>query len=184
MDVSDDRIKDAAVRGSYSTIVKSGIERLPFGTGSFDVVVCEQVLEHLNDAEVESSLAEFKRVLKPEGSLIVGVPVYTDPELWVKPVWLGARAVLAKITGSTPDHEQQFSVRTIKKLLHRSGFDVKSVKAYRLWSLFHQWLEDHEWYYRFQTGLANALPSLSGEVDLLCRRPADAAAPPRTGPIG
>ena len=170
VDVSDERIKDARVKGSYVEIVKSGIEKLPFGTGSFDVVVCEQVLEHLNDAEVDAALSEFRRVLRPDGRLIAGVPVYTDPELWIKPLWLGARAILAKITGSTPDHEQQFSVRTFRKLLRRHGFDVENVRAYRLWSLFYQWLEDYEWYYKFQGALANALPSLSGEVDMLCRK--------------
>lgn len=173
VDVSDERIKDALVKNSYSEMIKSGIEKLPFGTGSFDVVVCEQVLEHLKDAEVEASLSEFRRVLKPGGALIAGVPVFTDPELWVKPVWLGARWVLSKMTGNTPDHEQQFSVRTFKKLLRRYGFEVQSVRAYRLWSLFYQWLEDYEWYYKFQGSLANALPSLSGEVDVLCRRPAE-----------
>lgn len=178
VDVSDERIKDARVKGSYSQIIKSGIEKLPFETGSFDVVVCEQVLEHLNDHELEGALGEFGRVLKPGGWLIAGVPVYTDPELWIKPVWLGARWVLSKITGSTPDHEQQFSVRTFKKLLRRHGFEVGPTRAYRLWSLFYQWLEDYEWYYKFQGALANALPSLSGEVDVLCRRPGAPAGVP------
>jgi SAM-dependent methyltransferase len=182
VDVSDERIKDARVKGSYAEIIKSGIETLPFETGSFDVIVCEQVLEHLDDAALESALSEFNRVLRPDGRLIAGVPVYTDPELWIKPIWLGARAVLAKITGSTPDHEQQFSVRTFKKLLRRHGFAVEGVRAYRLWSLFYQWLEDDEWYYRMQGRLAQRFPALSGEVDMLCRREAVEAPSPAPAP--
>ena len=171
VDLSDRRLDIARRSGSFERLIKAGIGALPLETASVDVVVCEQVLEHLNDAEVEATLKEFRRVLKPGGWLIAGVPIYTDPELWIKPVWLLGRAVLAKLTGSTPDHEQQFSLRTFRKLLTRHGFLVKEVRAYRLWSLFYQWLEDYEWYYRMQRWLAQLLPSLSGEVDVLCRAP-------------
>ena len=43
-----------------------------FGDGSFDVVLCNATLEH--DRHFWLTLAEMKRVLRPGGLLVVGVP--------------------------------------------------------------------------------------------------------------
>ena len=43
---------------------------------AYDLVVCEQVLEHLHDPAVP--LAEFERVLKPGGRMVLGVPIFVD----------------------------------------------------------------------------------------------------------
>ena len=170
LDLSDMRLGHARQTGRFALLQKASIERLPFRTSSFDAVVCEQVLEHLATPDLLRTVDEFRRVLKPGGHLIVGVPVYHDVELWFKPLWLRGRALLARITGSTPDHEQQFSLRTIRDLVRGSGFEVQEVRAYRLWSFFYQWFEDQVGYYRMHSRLAQALPEFSGEVDLLCRR--------------
>jgi ubiquinone/menaquinone biosynthesis C-methylase UbiE len=53
-------------------IVKGEAEALPFEDNAFDVVYCSHVLEHVKD-ELQS-LKEMKRVLKPEGTLIIGMP--------------------------------------------------------------------------------------------------------------
>lgn len=47
-------------------------DSLPFDGGSFDAVVLDNVLEHL--ADPTALLSEIRRVLKPCGSLIAGVP--------------------------------------------------------------------------------------------------------------
>jgi len=45
---------------------------LPFGNNFFDVVICNQVLEHMK--EIFWVISEIARVLKPGGNLILGVP--------------------------------------------------------------------------------------------------------------
>lgn len=45
---------------------------LPFPDGSFDAVLCTQVLEHV--ADLDGRLAELHRVLKPGGVLVASVP--------------------------------------------------------------------------------------------------------------
>lgn len=45
---------------------------LPFRTGSFDVVTCSEILEHVED--LESLLADLARVLRPGGRLYATMP--------------------------------------------------------------------------------------------------------------
>lgn len=52
---------------------------LPFGDGRFNAVVCTQVLEYVPD--VERALAEFRRVLRPGGRVLL---IDTD---WESCVW-------------------------------------------------------------------------------------------------
>ncbi len=52
-------------------------ESLPFREGAFDLVVCMDVLEHLDD---DLALEEMAEVLKPGGELLVTVPA--SPRLW------------------------------------------------------------------------------------------------------
>lgn len=53
--------------------------RLPFADNSFDVVICSEVLEHIEN--YRGVLAEIDRVLKPAGVFAVSVPAFF-PE-WV-----------------------------------------------------------------------------------------------------
>jgi len=48
------------------------IEQLPNATGSLDGILCSSVLEYMPDAE--QLVAEFARVLKPGGVLLISVP--------------------------------------------------------------------------------------------------------------
>lgn len=68
---------DADLSGEFGMRRKTGIvyydgKRLPFGDGSFDHVLCTEVLEHVPDPLV--FLADLRRVLRQEGTLILTVP--------------------------------------------------------------------------------------------------------------
>jgi ubiquinone/menaquinone biosynthesis C-methylase UbiE len=60
-------------------ITKATAENIPFNDESFDVVYSSHVLEHVTD-EVKS-LEEMKRVLKSNGTLIIGMP--TAAMAWI-----------------------------------------------------------------------------------------------------
>lgn len=63
---------------SVGFVCASGL-KLPFADGSFDRVICSEVLEHIPD--YRSVLEEIRRVLKPGGLFAVSVPRF-GPE-WV-----------------------------------------------------------------------------------------------------
>jgi ubiquinone/menaquinone biosynthesis C-methylase UbiE len=82
VDVSSDAVAHARARYGalkHVTFEEADVTRLPFGDDRFDAVVSFETLEHLEAQD--AMLAEFRRVLKPEGFLLVSTPdkaVYTD----------------------------------------------------------------------------------------------------------
>lgn len=59
----------AAAAGVEAELVRANLEALPFEEGSFDLVLCTQVIEHLLDPA--RGLAEIARVLAPGGRVLV-----------------------------------------------------------------------------------------------------------------
>ena len=53
--------------------IKMDIREIPFGDGTFDVVICNHTLEHV--VEDLKSMKEFYRVLKPGGWAILNSPI-------------------------------------------------------------------------------------------------------------
>jgi ubiquinone/menaquinone biosynthesis C-methylase UbiE len=48
---------------------------MPYPDNQFDTVLLISILEHLQPAELDRALSEIKRVLKPGGQIVYGVPV-------------------------------------------------------------------------------------------------------------
>ena len=67
----------AAVRGASADYVLATGEHLPFADESFDAILSFDVLEHVQDIRV--TMAECRRVLKPNGLLYVVFPSYFQP---------------------------------------------------------------------------------------------------------
>jgi ubiquinone/menaquinone biosynthesis C-methylase UbiE len=73
IDMSTEALGYCRKRGVES-VALSRVERLPFADGTFDVVTAMDMLEHTDDDL--ASLAELRRVLKPNGLLLATVPAY------------------------------------------------------------------------------------------------------------
>jgi len=56
-------------------------QNIPFESESFDCVIMTEVLEHLSDEELELTLVEVRRVLKPNGRFLGTVPADENLEL-------------------------------------------------------------------------------------------------------
>lgn len=70
------------------TYIKASLDKLPFEDNEFDCIVNLEVIEHVNKEIQEAFLQEAKRVLKPNGILIMSTPnkrVYTDESNYKNP---------------------------------------------------------------------------------------------------
>jgi len=82
------------------------IDRLPFEAGSFDGLILDNVLEHI--ANPGPLLTEARRVLRPSGRILVGVP--------------GLKGYRAD-----PDHKVYYDEAGLVRLLEHNGFACRAV---------------------------------------------------------
>jgi SAM-dependent methyltransferase len=101
-------------------------EGLPFADGSFDCMVCTEVLEHLEDPE--RAVEEMARVLKPGGCLILSAPF----------IWPVHEA---------PRDFHRFTNYGLNSLLAAGRFEVTaSIQRGGFWSVMVQLASDR-WYH-------------------------------------
>ena len=62
LDVSDRRLAEIHDRKAWTLIKTNVVDGLPFASGCFDVVICEQVIEHLTHPD--RVMKELARVLR------------------------------------------------------------------------------------------------------------------------
>jgi SAM-dependent methyltransferase len=66
----------------YDGILHENAEYLSFGDEKFDIIVSNDVFEHVND--VQKCFNEAHRVLKTNGKLIMSVPFYPDKDKTIR----------------------------------------------------------------------------------------------------
>jgi dolichol-phosphate mannosyltransferase len=95
-------------------IITGDLLKAPFMNGYFDVVTMCDVLEHVTDPK--AILLETKRILKPEGLLLINTP--------------DAESVVARMFGKNwhllvpPEHLHYFSPKNLSKFLEKIGFEI------------------------------------------------------------
>jgi len=89
IDIDAATVSHAAERygeGERVRFIEGSCARLPLPDASFDVVVSFETIEHLEGPDQPLMLAEFRRVLKPDGLLVISSPnkrVYSDERGYV-----------------------------------------------------------------------------------------------------
>lgn len=73
VDLDFSALKENSRRGLNNMLQANAI-KLPFKEGSFDIIICSELLEHLQDGMDKSALREMARILKPGGRLLITVP--------------------------------------------------------------------------------------------------------------
>jgi SAM-dependent methyltransferase len=91
---------------------------MQYKSNSFDKIIFLGVLEHLSKRE--NILQEIKRIMKPGGKLLLGIP--NEMTGWKK---LQMSVGIQHFTD--PDHELEFTKLTISNLLTKTGFKVYSI---------------------------------------------------------
>ncbi len=67
---------DLKLHDDKTVLIQGDILKLPFGAESVDIVICAEVLEHLDDA---AAMREINRVLKKGGDVLITVPYLGKP---------------------------------------------------------------------------------------------------------
>jgi SAM-dependent methyltransferase len=73
IELSDTSVSLARARGA-GEVASGSVLQMPFESDSFDLAVCLDVIEHLEDDR--GALRELRRVVAPGGWLLVTVPAY------------------------------------------------------------------------------------------------------------
>lgn len=106
--------------GTASRFACGTVERLPFADASFDMVAAVTVLCFLS--EPGRALAEFRRVLVPRGTLVIG-------ELNRWSAWALGRRLRAWFGARLWRRAQFTDARALRRLLASAGFAVEALEG-------------------------------------------------------
>lgn len=113
------RVERAAQIESVCTLQQASLMALPFADGTFEVILCNHVLEHV--PEDERALRELHRVLKEGGLLILGVPNEGCMIAQLR------NHVIQPVIARTTDHVHFYTGSTLRDMLERAGFTVSAM---------------------------------------------------------
>ena len=71
VDLGSAAIALAGQRVPEALLEVAPLDALPFDEGDFDLVVCSDVLQHVPEQDVSRSLGELRRVVAPEGAILL-----------------------------------------------------------------------------------------------------------------
>lgn len=158
------RIQSLYSSESYHKITCCDLtDKLQYDDNTFDIVICEQVLEHITDAR--SVLNELSRVLNPGGLLIVGVPTFSLPVALVRRFIV---PVFDTLFTKKRDHVQVFTAGRIKKWVQQiPELEVMELRGFRIISGgVLSPLENHYWWYKFNRIIGRIVPWLCVECQV------------------
>ncbi len=163
-------------------VVSSMLDMSPVGTASVDAVYSSHNIEHLHPHEVEVALREFRRVLKPDGMLVITCPdlqsvcalvaedkleevAYVSQAGPISPIDIlyGHRASMA--AGNLyMAHKTGFTAKSLDRVLKESAFQaalVERTEGYNLWALAYPEEPSPE---RIESDRAGCFPPRPGSV--------------------
>ncbi len=149
-----------------SGLVRASVTSLAFSDCSFDVVVCNQVLEHV--PEYQTGLDELRRVLRPGGLLLIGVPNEGSP------LGILRNHVLQRSILRSTDHVNMFTKRLLLDGLHRAGFDVVRIEPEAFFvphTAVHGWLNRWPPVRRLLDSVGRRIPSCAAGLLAVAMRP-------------
>jgi ubiquinone/menaquinone biosynthesis C-methylase UbiE len=120
LDYNPLRLARARRAAPGSSLQQGSLYHLPFAGDSFDVLLCNHVIEHVPD--LSRALSGLRRVLRPGGLLIIGVP--NEGCLMGR---LRNRYIQPSI-GRTTDHVHFFTDQSAGSALRQAGFRVHRIE--------------------------------------------------------
>lgn len=136
VEFSDVAVAEAKKRGVIKIFQNKieGLNSLPLNDNSFDVVFFGDIIEHLFDPE--SALLEMKRILKPEGRLIISCPNIAYWRFRLYYLFDGdfQRIDVAKQMPWEQEHIRFFNIKILKVFLGKMSFEFSRYEgANKIW---------------------------------------------------
>jgi SAM-dependent methyltransferase len=137
---------------AYRALIRASAETLPFDDRAFATIVCNSVLEHVED-DVRA-LSEFARVLQRDGALLLTTPsVYLHDYLWgVRRARRRGDETAARAYAEATDqrlmHIRYRRLDEWERLLDRAGFNVVDAAYYlpqsatAFWDIVDRWITE------------------------------------------
>jgi len=107
VDISDDALSFCRQRG-YTNVRRGAAQLLPFEDNVFDLVTALDVVEHLDDDL--GSLREMRRVLKPNGRVLLFVPAFMF--LW-------------GVQDDVSNHRRRYTLKELLSVASEAGFEIE-----------------------------------------------------------
>lgn len=105
------------------TLIKADAHKIPLRSNTFDIIVCCEVLEHVENPE--KVIAEMRRLLKKDGTLIVEI----DTGNWLfRLVWYFWTNLRKGVWRDS--HIHLFDTEKIRSLVRKGGFKVKESRLF------------------------------------------------------
>lgn len=148
-----------------SRLTQSSLTHLPYQDNTVDILLCNQVLEHISETDVV--LRQLYRVLRPGGLLILGVP--NEGCLLAQT----RNHFLQRSISRRTDHVNFFTASTLRNEIERTGFTVYAIERE---GFFWPHLRVHTRMGRSAFGrrvgaiLATVLPSQAAGLIGICRK--------------
>jgi SAM-dependent methyltransferase len=95
--------------------VRADARYLPLADGSLTLVVAFDILEHIEEDDL--AVAEIRRVLRPDGTLLIAVPA--DPRLWSD-------------HDVAVDHVRRYTRESLSEVLQRGGFEIARMTSWNV----------------------------------------------------
>ena len=110
------------LRAPGRQLVQGSLSQLPFADGSFDAVICSEVIEHIPREEID--LSDMVRVLAPGGALVLGTPDYGT---WT---WRTLEGMYKKVfpQGYATEHINPYTRQDLRREIERLGLVVWDVQ--------------------------------------------------------
>ena len=166
VDIDPQYVEKARKNGVFAVVADVNKDKLPFDSGSFDLVFAGEVIEHLIDTD--GFLAELGRCLKPGGMLLITTPNLASFENRIRilfgwyPKWMNYC-----LEGS--GHIRAYTPTVLKRQLLRHGFEIVSQTGSWVPFLPQQIIDDVKAPWLSFTGAL--FPNLAMDIIILARKP-------------
>ncbi|MDZ4806396.1 MAG: class I SAM-dependent methyltransferase [Candidatus Eisenbacteria bacterium] len=128
MDLSSTTAQGAGTRACGLRAICADARALPFADASFDVIVSNSTLDHFpTPTELDESLLELRRVLKPGGELLISLDNRANPVVALRNAipfhWLRRLRIMPYYVGFT------CGPKGLRQRLERDGWEIREMGA-------------------------------------------------------